>query len=262
MYARDTPRLPIPISRDQFVKIIFELGYLSEHGYDTIVGSVQLGDYFVAFSGPREPFIELTREEQLLMKKEQLIAEGKESDMGLEGRITDVILSARNPKTFMDELVPQVYSNELAHVVTVLVAKYNEDFHHGYRSINLAVFDTGNYYVRKMEREICTMMGFNLKVHNFISVIGALIIDYDAKVFRRLGSVFWDISREICLNQKLLSLNPLNVALAIFLLGRAGKLRALRTNRERKFRKLMKTIAREYELDVSDVVRSYIQLHS
>lgn len=267
MYRSSVPHLPVEISREEFVELVFDLGRIHSHGYDTIVASVELGDYFVSFPGPREPFIELTNEEKARIRTEKIRAKreihllGGKSDFGLEARITAKIIAARTVKTFLDEPVPQIYSIELAHVVSVIVAKYNETA--GYRKTTIAMADTENRFIVKMEWELLLLIGYKPKVSNFMTLIG-LITNKDqySREFRHLSSVFWDLSKEICLNRELLNKDPWTLVMGIFLLGRMGKLRALRTNRERKFRQFIVQLAKEFELDLSELLQAYIQARS
>lgn len=263
MYSRDMPKLPVSISRNEFVELVFSLGYENSHGYDTIVATVQLGDYFVSYSGPRTPYREFTSIERNLLRdrRRQLKCIQGTLDFATESRLVDEILAARTEHTFMDECVSQIYSVELAHIATIIVAKYNEDFGSGYRFTNKAISDTVNCYVRKMEWEILTLIGFKPKVYNFISVIGALIMEVNKLEYPPvLGTVFLDISKDVCLDKELLSKDPWTVVLGLIILAQKGKLRALRLHRERVFRETMKAIAREYELEFEDVIRAYIEL--
>jgi len=263
MYRREIPKLPIPISRDNFVELVFDLGRENSHGYDTIIAAVQIGDYFVSYSGDRVPFRPLSQAEKNLfeIQEKRFGWQLNETilDLGDEMKLMNDILANRDRITFMDELVSQIYSVELAHVVTVISVKCNEDFDSGYDSIKDAASDTENSYVKKMEWEIFTLLGFKFKVYNFITVIGILLIRNNEHP-PRLGPVFWDISKEICLNRNLLTKDPRTIVLGILLLGRAGKLHAIHTHRERIFHELMKKLAHEYELNLSEVLQAYITL--
>lgn len=236
MYQRDTPKLPIPIPRNEFVELVFDIGYQYMHGYDSIVSAVQIGDYFVSYTGQRSSYCKFSPEDQPEKSMKETIE-----------------------KTFMDELVPQVYSVELAYVVTVLSGKYNEDF--GYRNISRASFDTENSYVMKMEREIFEILWAEFRVYNFITIIG-LLVAKDKNYPPRLARVFFEIAKDVCMDQKLLSMNPWTVVIGIILLGRAGKLKAVRTDRERIFWDLIQTLSAEYDLDDKDILNAYIKMKS
>ena len=264
MYRRDIPKLPTPISRDEFVELVFILGRENSHGYDTIVAAVQIGDHFISYSQPRIPYRKLTPTEKMQLKRKKRrfkqIFGIKILNLNVEAMLTKKMLNDRGPGTFMDELVPQIYSIELAHVVTVIAAKCNEDFY-GYQSTRRAIEDTENCYVQKMEWEIFDILGFGFKVYNFISIIGLLLMEvHNTEQPPHLSSVFYDISKDICLSPELLAKNPWSIVLGVFLLGRAGKLRALRLHRERIFHETMKKVAHEYELDVAQLLRAYIKL--
>lgn len=224
MYQRDIPHLPVKIDRDQFVEIIFHLGLIHRHGYDTIVASVQLGDMFISY-----PTQETNR----------------------------IISSSSDMSNIMNGPVPRIYSSELAYTVTVVAAKANEDY--GYMNIKDAIIDTDNSYVLKIEREIFVMLNFHVKIRNFITIIGSLL--YDKIHHLLLGSGFWDLSKQICMDPVLLNMNSQTLILGIIILSRHKKLRASHDNRHRIFTDIMVQIAKEYELDLSDLLREYVSLN-
>lgn len=260
MYQRDIPKLPESISRYDFVELAFDLGRIHMHGYDTIVAAVQIGDYFVSFSGKRKSYRPLSALDKLKyrVRKGELTEKCNTLSFSGEIELEQDIRAGQYPMEILDTPVPQIYSVELAHVVTVISAKINEEFDHGYNSIRSALFDTENAYVRKMEYEILIMLGFHFKVYNFVTVIGLLLADNHAP---RLGPVFWDISKEICHNKELLAKDPRLIVISIIILGRRGKLSALKAHRERMFRERIATLAYELELPVSHVISAYIKSH-
>ena len=249
MYQRDIPHLPTKISREEFVDHVFELGLRNSHSYESIMVSVQLGDNFVTFSGDRVPFIELNREEKIIYREERKRRK-KIPEIIHDTSVIEHILNQR-PKTFIDEVVPQVYSIELAHVVTVIVAKANEEF--GYKQTCYAVADTCNHYVVKMEWEICILLTYHIKIYTFLSVLC-----WEKRLILR--SMFQDLCREICMNYALLHKDPRVVALAVIILFHRKRLRAIQTSRRRIFHEIMLLIAREYELPVKDILQEYIKL--
>lgn len=224
MYQRDIPKFPVKINRREFVNYVFDLGRRYNHGYDTIITSVEIGDKFVSYTGHRESYVDQ------------------------KYYCHDIILN----------LVPQEYSIELAHVVTVIAAKCNEDF--GYERTWSAMADTQNRYVIKMEWEVCMVLGFRVKINNFISAISDILCHHHIVDSKILGSVFWDLSKDICMNQELLNINPVVIIMATILLYKCGKLRAIRSNRERTFLNIMQQVAHEYEVPLIDVLRSYISI--
>lgn len=259
MYQRDIAKLPVPIDRTDFIELVFDIGREHRHGYDTIVASVQIGDWFVNYKGERNCLRPLTNQERLIVEEEKLEISRKTNiryfDMSsdVEDECINKVVSQRQQDEIMDKLVPQVYSTELACVVTLIACKCNEDFNSGYCHTDAAVSDTMNCYVVKMEWEIFDLLGFGFKVYNFISLIGTFLET------PQLGSVFWDISKDICLNQPLLTKNPQTVVLALLILGRRGQLRAVHKHKERMFQETMKKLAHEYELDIRSVLQAYIQ---
>lgn len=166
------------IKRKKFVEILFDIGIEYEHGYDTIVAAVQLGD-------------QLSR---------------------------DTLFC---------------YSVELAHVLSVIVAKANEE--HGYREIRFAIKDTNNESLSSMEWEILGYLGFQVKVKNFVTLFAELIrrmLPESREFF--LGPSFLGLSLVICSDKKLLSACPVSQVFAAILLFRNGKLEIpeIGTNRE------------------------------
>jgi len=219
MYKRNIPHLPEKINRCEFVNIIFDIGLEYQHGYDTLMIAVEIGDYFVSYDGPRES----------LMKK--------------------------SSKNMIRNPAPQEYSKELAYVTTVIAAKYNED--NGYDLIENATIDTENSYVRKMEWEICMILGFTIKNRNFITLIGSLSLVNPPKL---LGSMFWDLIKDICMNQSLMKINPITILLGCFLLHKRGKLRAFYTNKVRNFMTIMTKTAYIYDVPLSNLLKNYCLL--
>lgn len=272
MYQRDIPKLPKIITRDEFVNIVFDLGQRYQHGYDTIVASVQLADYFVSFKELRHPFILLNKSEKISLES---VCKRNPHLTKIRGNFSvhkyrDLLLTSPfkeqvEQNTFMNELVPQVYSIELAYVVTVIIAKYNEDDR--YKWTDDAVADTNNRYVIKMEWEICMLLNFHIKINNFITLIGDIIWHtlteeqkYSSPLSFRFHSMFFDLSKEICMNQSLLAKDSKVIVMGCILLHKMGKLRAVRTNKERLFNEVMVKISKEYEVDISDLLHAYIKL--
>lgn len=228
MYLHDEPYLPKEINRNKFVDIIFDLGYYNQHRYDTIIAAVQIGDYFVSYKGKRTPYIPISSKIDI------------------------------SKYDFMKELVPQIYSEELAHVVTTISSSINEIIEY---NINRVVVDTVNYYVYKMQWEICMVIGFSFKINNFMTVIHELItICNKNNIDLRMSSVFWDISKAICMNIKYLQTNPKVILLAIVLLYNNNKLKAIKEHRKRIFQSLVIRIVNEYELSLSEFLNIYIKL--
>jgi hypothetical protein len=232
------------------------------------MASIQLGDYFVNFNGIRNPFIGLNDIERKIYKEEK--CRRKESNLQINGQRKESILEYimnRREKTFMDELVPQIYSEELAHVTTLIIAKYNED--HGYIHTEYAISDTNNKYVIKMEWEIYMLLNYHVKIHNFITVISNLIPEIfdktspmDNNIPYHFGSIFKDLCMQICIDRNLLCKDPRILVIATIILYRRGRLKAIKINKKRIFCEIMYEVAREYELNIIDVVREYTKIKS
>lgn len=231
MYHRDIPKLPLGISRPEFVHEIFDLGTHYSHGYDTIVATVQLGDFFVNSPNHRDfLFIPFTEKEQQLWKDYQEL---------------------------LTTPCSQIYSTELAHVVTVIIAKYNED--EGYINTTDVLITTDNRYIIKMEWEICKLIDYHVKINNFITVISNLIGQYITTDWK-YGSFFRDFSRQICLDPILLSTNPYTIIFSAIFLHRQNKLKAHFIYKENKFLDIIANIIHEYELDLDEFVKEYKKL--
>ncbi len=223
MYLRDIPRLPIEISRSNFVNEVFELGTFHQHGYHNIIASVQLGDFFVNYPHPRtyifQPFtpkeIDLWEDHQLLLTKP----------------------------------CPQFYSIELAHVVTVIISKFNEDY--GYHKTFDAISNTENRYIIKLEYEICNLIQYQIKIYNFITIIYNHITDPT----RHLDSFFLDFSKYICLDPILLSTNPYILLSCSIYLHQKNKLSPFFIHNQNNFITLMTNLIIEFDLDPELVIK-------
>jgi hypothetical protein len=222
MYQRDIPKLPIRISRSHFVDEIFYLGIHYQHGYDTIVASVQLGDFFVNYSQPRS-FCYRPSTKDYYVWKDKLLA---------------------TP-------CPQFYSIELAHVVTVIIAKFNEDY--GYINTTNAIINTENRYIVKLEWEICNLIQYHVKIDNFITVMS----NYMNLSNRKFNSFFLDFSKYICLDPKLLSTNPYILIYCSVYLYQKGKLVPYFIHKENVFINTMTTIIQECDLDPDAFIKEY-----
>ncbi len=148
----------------------------------------------------------------------------------------------------------QYYSDELAHAVIVIASKANEDDH--YTSLN-AKIDTNNGYVISLEWKVCEILGFHIKNNNFITFICKFLNPLTKPT---LGSVFWDLSKDICMNPKLLSMDPLVILTVCILLNKIGKLRAIQNNKKRVFSTIMDQISFEYDININDLLKKYIEI--
>lgn len=237
MYQREIAKLPTEISREDFVEKIFDLGFDQNHEYDTIMLAVQIGDFFVKYDGHRIPHTSWKRKE---------IVESK--------------LSKRDPRCdpdgIADILAIQKYSDELVHTVTAIASDYNED--DGY-DIAKANVNCNNGYVFKLEWEICSILEFHIQPRNYIRAIGQLIYHkHQYEKIRHLAPIFWDLSKDICLNHQLTIMNPNTVLLGIVMLYKRKRLSAIRKYRCRRFSTLFKNLAREYELPIGKILQAYI----
>lgn len=223
MYTRDIPKLPNEMSREKFVDLVFDLGSTYNHQYESIVESVMIADRMISYHGMRYLFNNLPK---------------------------------INKIDIMCEPIQQHYSIELAHVVTVIISKVNEDTRYDtIASIN----NTDNIYVLKMEWEICLMLEFKFRCHNFMTDIGCLLYE---NFHTQLSSIFWDLAKDICMNKNLLQMSTTTLLTGIVILYQHNLLKAIRTNKERYFFTTMFSIASEYELDLISVLKAYIKYKS
>ncbi len=213
MYRRDIAHLPKAIDRVAWVNLIFELGRFHSHNYETTINAVLIGEHFMQYEEPRTPYTYL-----------------------------------KNTSPILKTIVPQTYSVELAHVVTVIAAKFNEDS--GYVSTLSAANNTNNYYVYKMEWEICILLNFCVWHDNIISYLSI-------SSNMNLGSWLWDLGKAICLNRELLKSRFETILCAIVILGRKNKLAPLIKYKERIFYMLLESIADQNDIEISDVIRKY-----
>lgn len=254
MYQRDIQFLPIKITREEFVNIVFDIGLQYCHGYDTIIAAVQIGDKFVS------TIKDNTCDISIPIDKDGYISSSNDDNASYDDDDEDIF--ATNDELQVNKcanslsITERYYSNELAYTTTVLVCKANED--DGYKSIETAVTDTGNGYVYILEWEICHVIGFNVKINNFMTFIGRLLDIIG--ITSVLPSVFWDLSKDICMNIELLKINPLTILIGCILLNHMGKLKAIRTNKERVFHNIMVQVSKEYEIDLEELLRKYIDI--
>jgi hypothetical protein len=229
MYLRDIPHLPKIISRREFVEIIFDLGLKWEYGCDTLIMAVQIGDRFVSCENIRKPYTRYKKKYRKKLTSEQL--------------------------ELLTDLVPQVYSKELAYVVFVISSNYNEDW--GYCMEDVAN-ELSNGYVYKMQWEVCMVHNFYISRENFFTHLFSLI-DYDKY---NISGMFWDLTRHVCMNKSLLYSNPSVIISAIIILARNDRLRAKKDHRERIFQNIIMRSSQEYEIPLDEFLQAYIKSKS
>lgn len=140
------------------------------------------------------------------------------------------------------------YTKELSYVCLVLMTKLNEDDNY---STHEAVDELENKYVLILEWEIFRTC--KIKINNFMTFLGYLT--NNEIIF---GPIFWDLCKDICMNKTLLNMNPQTILLGCFLLN--NKLKCIGTYKQRCFLDIMQKIAYNYELDISNLFKQYIQL--
>jgi len=219
MYQWQYPKNPISISRNTFINKVFSLSNQHNHGYDSMVQAIIIADNFISSTEHRIPYI-----------------------------FTDKSIDSD-----FNKLTPQIYSIELAHVVVLISGKLNEDS--GYIKTMLAIYDTNNIYISKMEYELYYLSNFNFKIHNFISLLGKLHSILNINL--NLGTMCFDLSKYICKNKSLLSCSPSTIVLAIILLHKRHKLSIIKTHKYRIFKLLITNISIIYDLDISIILHSF-----
>jgi hypothetical protein len=219
MYQWQIPKLPTEISRGQFVKKVFDISIQYNHGFDSLVQAIIIADDFVNTKEERHPYI------------------FQDKDINKE----------------FNELSAQIYSEELASVVVLITGKINED--NGYIKTIQAIYHTNNVYVMKMENEIYNLYNFNLKIDNFMSVLGKLNSSLQTNL--ELSNMFIDICRIICMNKSLLYCKPCVIILSLCLLNKKKKLSIMKNYRYKIFETLIINISLIYDISIDNVLSSY-----
>jgi hypothetical protein len=222
MYQWQIPKLPTEINRDHFVKNVFDISNDYNHGFSSMVQAIIIGDDFVNHKEQRTPYIFQDKD------------------------ITDEF----------NELSAQIYSDELASVVVLITGKLNED--DGYTKTKQAIYDTNNIYVVKIENEIYKLYNFNLKIDNFISVLGKLNSSLQTNL--QLSNMFVDLCKIICMNKSLLYCNPATIILALFILNKKKKLSIMKNYRYKIFETLLCNISLIYDIPIDNILTSYRNL--
>lgn len=226
MYLRDIPHLPKAILRKEFVKCVFDIGYLQDFSPCTLITAVKIGDNFVSFTGPRFSYKSCKLSKRREMSSDEI--------------------------NILEDLVPQVYSIELAHVALSISSLFNEDETY---SIDEAGDELNNSYVFKMQWELCMLTNFTVKNENFLTLICHLIPETEFL----LSDKFFDLSYTVCLDLTLLNSNPINILLSIIALSKLNKLSAQKMYRERIFKTLFYKISEDHEIPVDLIVSNYLK---
>lgn len=219
MYIRDTIKTPQQIERNAFVEEIFYLGTLYQHSYDTILMSVKIGDSFC--NSDRE--VKLWTNEKIKLKTPS----------------------------------EKIYSNELAHVCTVIASNINEDCGHGYRSILSAAKQLENNFVHKLFCELCLFFDYKFP-REFIMTSIIEVLGYKPEY----KSLYLEITKDICelsLNTKEKSIvkQPKQMSLVILWLLKQKKLSATTRLRKSKFIELILLIHEEFQIEIPTILREF-----
>jgi hypothetical protein len=219
MYLRDIPRLPIEITRTQFVNNIFEIGNDRSQDYDLMMTAVRIGDLFVNNSQNRKICTWSNR---------------------------------GSSEPFMNEPIPPIYSNELAHVCLIISSKFRES--DSYSRIIQAAIETDNGIVYKMEWEVLSCLDFCIPKIPFIICLGLFTPKTHTMIRRDWG----ELMKDLCSGAIYME-NPFTILLAVKLLYRSGRLRADLTYRQIRFLRIMTILSKEYEVSLVEILRTYIQ---
>lgn len=177
---------------------------------------------------------------------------GMEYSHGYDTVVSSVILGDMFVKN------SNVYTLELAHIVSVLMAKCNEDS--GYLSTKKALANVGNKYIIQLEWKILKMFNYSIKFKSFINLFNELILFCSKGYkFQTLSGFFYDLSKEVCINQ-LLFLNPKAIIIGTVLLYKRKKLKALRMYKERIFKEIIVRICDEYDIELDLFIKTYINI--
>ena len=229
MYQRQIAKAPEVITRDAFITEIFELGRMYEYGYDTIVGAIELADRFMLITEPRQSYHEYVQ----LQRQCQIYDNYKD-------RLT--LLTAP---------IEQCYSKELVVAVLTLAGKSNEDNPY---SISHGLLFCENYYIVKMEWEIACSFAYYIRINNFITSIGLLVVEENAN----LASVFAELAQDICRIHQWWTISSTTIIMASLYLYQTNKLKAITTDRIKRFHNFICTVAKETESSVLTVLNVYI----
>jgi len=145
--------------------------------------------------------------------------------------------------------IPQIYSTELAYVVLSLVAKAKEDFN--FYCTKTALRETKNSFLINMEWKIGEMFGFCFNSKNFLTLASSLVC------CDKLYSGFFDLTKEVCMNKKLMKTNPRTLLCGILLLIKKRKLKAPKLHRWRLFSSLLMKASYEYEIPLKDLIDGF-----
>jgi hypothetical protein len=210
MYERNNIKNPKLCKRDEFINEIVYLNQHYGHNYDTALMSIKIGDDFC--------------------------------QTNKEGKIyTNKYIKLNYPSE-------RIYSIELAHVVTIISAKINEDTRYS-ETINAAK-DLINNFVIKLEWEICFLFDFTFKRSYLMSSIVNILGYSDSK-----NSLYFELIKDIS-KLSLVTVDSYLLSLIIVWLFKYKKLKAYYTVRESKFIKLITLISQEYEIPIPNIIES------
>jgi hypothetical protein len=161
-----------------------------------------------------------------------------------------IVLSVQVADIYVDSL-DKNYSLELAHVVSVLAAKFNED--HGYKSL-LDVTDViPNHAIFDLEKEVYKALNYTFKFNKFVLFI------YNVVGNNNLHPSFAYLLKDICYNKHLLHLdNPLLIIIALTILFKNNKLSFIRKYKEHTFIETLLSVSNEYEIKPETLLNKYI----
>lgn len=152
----------------------------------------------------------------------------------------------------------RVYSRELAATVIVIMTKVIDD--HKPSIMLSALQHTSNHAVIELERQICRLLNYEFPRHNIITRMWNICAQPADAVGRDLSLWFNCLALEICSKPFLLDANPFTLLMAITLLRRRNKLNADTSYRRISFVALMSAAAYDFELDLTQFVREYVNL--
>lgn len=167
------------------------------------------------------------------------------------GHNYDTVISAVLIGDKFINLSKKCYSIELAHVVTILSCKLNEDS--GYDSLSEAITTLDNSILISMEQDIWSSLQYQLPRSHIMSDIHEFFCGFEDYQF---SFIFWEICYQICEESHMLQLNSLVIIMAIIYLGKIDKLKASKTGRLKYFHMLIETIAQYTDCSCLDVLNA------
>lgn len=146
----------------------------------------------------------------------------------------------------------QGYHLEVVHACLNLVAKSRED--HSYFVTHKSISETCCLGIPEWEWKVGSHFNFYFAAPNFLKVFSST-----AGTEGKFHSVFFDLTKQVCLNKSLLEVSPEALTLGVLLLAKKKKLSALKLNRERKFVEICFKMCFEFDVEPEEFISAVKQ---